>query len=163
VNFNFVQGVKHFFSRREIPYFPDGFVPPHDVTWDNKFERFVHKYPKGRIFAWNPLEVKYLEDIFRQAHEHGIKVILYESPMLNEMKPYVLNRDEIKNKISKFGEAHGAPYWIFDTLKISGSREYFFSVLTTNEKGRPVFSKSFGEYFKRWMETEDSTSKKDKK
>jgi hypothetical protein len=133
------------------------------VVWDNKFERFVHKYPKGRIFAWNPLEVKYLENIFSQAREHDIQVILYESPMLNEMKPYVLNRDEIKDKISKFGTAHGAPYWVFDTLKISDSRDYFFSVLTTNEKGRPFFSKSFGTYFKHWIETKDSESISNKK
>jgi hypothetical protein len=149
VNFNFVQGIKHAIIGRELPYFPDGFSPPHDIVWDNKMERFAKKYPQGRLFFWNASEERYLRKIITLAQKSDIQVILYESPMLNEMKPFVLNREEIGRKIAKLGAGYGVPYWVFDTLAISQSRNYFFSVLTTNEKGRAIFNKTFAAYFNR--------------
>jgi hypothetical protein len=147
VNFNVVQGLKHAFSHRQLPYFQDGFSAPHDIVWDHKMEIFAKTYPKGRLFFWNPSEERYLRKIITVAQRSGIQVILYESPMLNEIKPFVLNREEIGKKIAKLGAGYGVPYWIFDTLAISRSRDYFFSVLTTNEEGRVIFNKTFAAYF----------------
>jgi hypothetical protein len=147
VHFNCLQGIKHTLSGRETPYFPNGYVPPHDMVWDGRLERFAKQYPKGRVFKWNPEEIKHLQSIVNQAALSGSQLVLYESPMLNEIKPYILNREEIREKISTFAVTNKIPYWVFDTMKISDSRDYFFSVLNTNQAGSAIFNKTFAAYF----------------
>jgi len=149
ITFNMLQGVKHELTGRKIPYYPDGYVPPHGITWDMRYEHFVKEFPKGRHFEWNLGEVKSLQALLDLAKAYGIKVVLYESPMLNEIKPFILNRDEIKQKIAKFAMQNKVPYWVFDTMQISNTRSCFFSVLNTNDKGSAIFNKTFADYFLR--------------
>ncbi len=150
VNFNLVQGVKHTLAGKEIPYFANGYVHPHDVVWDGRLERFKAENPQGRTFKWKPEEIKNLKDLVNMAKKNNIRLVLYESPMLNEVKPFLANRDEIKNKISSFAEENFVDYWVFDTMKISNSRTCFFSILNTNDKGSAIFNKVFAEYFNQW-------------
>ncbi|HXC04276.1 MAG TPA: hypothetical protein VNZ86_05945 [Bacteroidia bacterium] len=147
VHFGFVQGVRHVWNKREEPYFKNGYVPPHDMVWDGRLERFIAQYPKGRHFNWNARDVKHLKAILEQARISNIQVILYESPMLNEVKPYILNREEIKQKITTFARENQVPYWVFDTMQISRSRDYFFSILNTNKLGSDIFNRTFAAYF----------------
>jgi hypothetical protein len=147
VSFNFIQGIKHTLQKRDLPYFPNGYIPPHDIVWDGRLERFEQENPKGRRFNWNEEEVTHLKSLLNLASHAGITTILYESPMLNEIKAFLPNRDEIKNKISKFAEENYVDYWVFDTMKISDSRSCFFSILNTNDKGSAIFNKTFAECF----------------
>jgi hypothetical protein len=160
VNFNFIQGIKHSMKGRELPYFPDGYVRPHDIVWDGRLERFEKENPQGRTFKWNMDEVNDLKALLVFAKQQGIQVVLYESPILNEVKPFLPNRDEIRNKISSFAGEEGVPYWVFDTLRISESRNYFFSIMNTNDKGSAIFNKTFADYFNRTVKSHSiSTSK----
>jgi hypothetical protein len=147
ISFSVIQGMKHVFSDRTTPYFKDGFVPPHGIVWDGRMEDFKSRYPAGKLFNWNTKEIESLKRIVDEAKQHGIQLIFYESPMLNEIKPFVLNRADIKQKITKFAGENGIPYWVFDTMKISDSRSCFFSILNTNEKGSAEFNKTFAGYF----------------
>jgi len=158
VNFNAFQGLKHFLAGRSIPYFPNGYVRPHGIVWDGRLERFEKEHPKGYTFKWAPEEYGYLLDLLEMGYRNDIQIILYESPMLNEIKPFLLNRDEIKNKISNFAGEYGnnVPYWVFDTMKISDSRDYFFSILNTNNKGSAIFNKTFADYFNQWQKNNSS-------
>ena len=147
VNFNLVQGIKHAIGRKQVPYFPNGYVRPHGISWDGRLERFEKENPGGYRYKWNPEELNGLTDFIRLAKQQQIELILYESPMLNEVKPFLPNRDEIKDKISKFAGDNGVAYWVFDTMKISDSRDYFFSILNTNNKGSAIFNKTFAGHF----------------
>jgi len=147
VHFNLVQGIKHRWENRAVPYFKDGYVPPHGIIWDGRLELFEKTFPNGRVFLWNPKEISALKSLIDYAKGQGIRIILYESPMLNEIKPFVLNREEIKQKITKFAGENGAPYWVFDTLAISSSRACFFSILNTNERGSDSFNHTFANFF----------------
>ncbi|MFI5150058.1 MAG: hypothetical protein ACHQRM_10020 [Bacteroidia bacterium] len=146
-HFSFLQGVRHAWNKRQEPYFKDGYVPPHDMEWDGRLERFRAQFPQGRHFNWNLHEVKHLKAIMEMARMNGIKLVLYESPMLNEVKPLILNREEIKHKITTFAKENKVPYWVFDTMQLSNSRNYFFSILNTNKAGSDIFNKTFSDYF----------------
>jgi hypothetical protein len=156
VNFNMLQGIKHVLTERKVPYFPDGFVRPHGIAWDGRLEHFIKEYPHGRHFSWNQDEVRDLQTLLDLARGKGIQVILYESPMLDEIKPFILNRDEIKQKITKFAGSNGIPYWVFDTMQISKSRSCFFSILNTNDQGSAVFNQTFARYFLATVKQADS-------
>ena len=149
INFNFIEGAKHFLTDRQTPYYRGGFEPPFKVDWDYQLEELIKLHPQGTNFAWSSKEEKYLKKIIELAAQHHIIVYLYESPVLNEAKKYQLNRNEIINKIQKIAEQYTIQYLLFDTMSVANSRAYYFSPLSTNPKGSEIFSNEFGKYMKR--------------
>lgn len=148
VNFEVIQGLRHNANARIHPYFPDGYEPPLQVVWDNHLEEFMKLYPEGYRFKWDALREKYLEKTITLAQEKGIKVYLYESPVLKESLKTQPNRPEIVGKIKKMAEKYGIKYVQFDNMEIANSREYFMSVLNTNLKGSAIFNDSLGHFIK---------------
>lgn len=148
INFDVLQGLKHYFTNTTLPYFPDGYEPAFQVKWDNHLEEFIQLYPHGYNFKWNNLREKYLRKIIELALQHGVKVYLYESPVLKEALAYELNRNEMTNKIKTIADGFGIKYVQFQNMKIAESRKYYMSTLNTNLKGSAIFTDSLGRYIK---------------
>ena len=149
INFDAVQGLKHYFSGRRAPYYTDGYEPPLQRVWDNHLEEFIHLYPKGYNFEWDALREKYLRKTIALAQKYGIRVYLYESPVLKEAMPYQPNRQEITEKIRNIASEYGIRYVQFDDMKIAESRKYFMSTLNTNLEGSRIFTDSLGKFIKK--------------
>lgn len=147
-NFNVVQGYKHWFTKRALPYFPDGFEPPAKITWDNHLEEFIQLYPKGYTFKWNALREKYLRKTIELAQSHKIKVYLYESPVLKEAIVYQPNRPQILNRLKSLAGEYKVEYLLFDQMEMANSRKYFISILNLNLKGGELFTDSLGKYIR---------------
>lgn len=146
INFDALQGLKHYFQGRKAPYYADGYEPPVRVVWDNHLEEFIQLYPHGYNFEWNTIREKYLCRTIELAQQHGIKVYLYESPVLKEALAYQPNRQEIINKIKSIAGKYGVEYVRFDNMKIAGSRDYFMSTLNLNLEGSRIFTDSLGKW-----------------
>ena len=148
INFDALQGLKHYFTKRALPYFVDGYEPPLKVKWDNHLEEFIQLYPHGYYFKWNVLREKYLRKTIELAQQKDIQVYLYEAPVLKEAIPYQPNRNEIVNKIKSIALEYGIQYVQFENMKIAESRNYFISTLNTNLEGSRIFTDSLGAYIK---------------
>lgn len=146
INFDALQGLKHYFKGRRTPYYADGYEPPVQVVWDNHLEEFIQLYPHGYNFEWNKLREKYLCKTIELAQQHGIRVYLYESPVLKEALAYQPNREEIVTRIKKLAEKYGIEYVQFENMKISESRNYFMSTLNLNLEGSRIFTDSLGKW-----------------
>ncbi|MCW3072193.1 MAG: hypothetical protein JWO44_2083 [Bacteroidetes bacterium] len=146
VNFDALQGLKHYVQHRTIPYYPDGYEPPVQVVWDNHLEKFIQLYPDGYNFEWNKLREKYLCKTIELAQQHGIEVYLYESPVLEEALHYQPNREEIVKKIKGIADKYNILYVQFDKMKIAASRKYFMSTLNLNMEGSRIFTDTLGKY-----------------
>ncbi len=144
INFDALQGLKHYATKRTIPYHADGYEPPIQVVWDNHLEEFIQLYPKGYNFKWDALREKYLCKTIALAQQHGIKVCLYESPVLKEALRYQPNREEICSRISDIAAKYGISYLSFEGMKIAASRNYYMSTLNTNLEGSRIFTDSLG-------------------
>jgi len=151
INFEALQGMKHYFGKRTIPYYPDGYEPPIQRVWDNHLEEFIHLYPQGYNFNWDRLREKYLCKTIELAQRSGIKVYLYESPVLKEAVPYQPNRQQITGKIEAIAGKYGIKYVRFENMKIAESRKYYMSALNTNMEGSRIFTDSLGRYIKNEM------------
>jgi hypothetical protein len=149
INFEALQGLKHYFTGRTVPHFADGYEPPFQVKWDNHLEKFIQLYPHGYNFKWNDLREKYLRKIIELAKQNGTQVYLYESPVLKEALAYQPNRPEIINKIKMIAESYNIKYIQFEGMKIAESREYYISALNTNIVGSKIFTDSLGQYIKK--------------
>lgn len=149
VNFNVLQGLKHYFTNRKLPYFPDGYEPPFQVKWDNHLEKFIQLYPHGYNFEWNKLREKYLCKIIELALQKKIKIYLYESPVLKEALQYQPNREEMITRIKAIADKYGIKYIQFENMKIAESRDYYMSTLNTNLKGSRIFTDSLGEFIRK--------------
>ena len=148
VNFDALQGLKHYFDKRALPYYPDGYEPPLQRVWDNHLEEFIHLYPQGYTFKWNLLREKYLCKTIGLAQKYKINVYLYESPVLKEAIRYQPNRKAISERIGSIAEKYGIKYVQFENMKISESRKYYMSALYTNLEGSRIFTDSLGKYIK---------------
>src|SRR4051812_42450546 len=107
--FSALQGWKHFLSGKEKPHYPDGFEPPAKIVWDNHHENLKKAYPSGYKFTWNALREKYFEKLLDFNKGGKTKVILYESPVLQEIADYQVNRAEFLERIEKMAKNHGIP------------------------------------------------------
>lgn len=148
VNFDMVQGLKHYFTHKTVPRFADGYEAPFFRIWDNHFEEFMKIYPKGYTFDWDPLREKYLRKTIELSHQHGIQIILYESPVLLESLPYQLNRNEVVNRIRGIASEYGVKYVQFQDMEMAKSRKYYTSPLNTSIEGARIFTDSLGKYIK---------------
>jgi hypothetical protein len=146
INFEVVQGLKHFTTGKSIPYHEDGYEPPIQVVWDNHLEEFIQLYPHGYNFEWNRLREKYLCKTIELATAHNIEVFLYESPVLKEAIKYQPNRGKITGRIKEIAVKYGIKYVQFDAMKIAESRKYFMSTLNLNLEGSKIFTDSLGTY-----------------
>ncbi len=146
INFDVIQGLKHYYTHRTLPHFADGFEPPIQIKWDNHLEEFIQLYPHGYTFVWNAQREKYLRKTIELALQHHIKVYLYESPVLKEAIPYQPNRTEMVNKIKAVAAAYHIPYVQFENMKIAESRTYFMSTLNTNLEGSRIFADSLAKF-----------------
>jgi hypothetical protein len=143
INFVALQGIKHVISKRQMPYFADGYEPPFKMVWDNHLEKFRKLYPKGYYFVLDTLRQKYLQKCIELCKQKGIQIILYESPVLAEALPDQANRTEFVNKIKHIADKNQIPFWMFDNMEISKSRKYFMSTLNLNIEGTLLFNDTF--------------------
>lgn len=148
VNFDVLQGLKHFAEQRSTPYHADGYEPPLQVVWDNHLEAFIRLYPNGYRFEWNALREKYLRKTIALAQQHGTRVYLYESPVLKEALSYQPNRNEVVSRIGKLAAAYGVAYLRFENMKMADSRKYYMSALNTNLAGSKIFNDTLGQFIK---------------
>lgn len=148
VLFPAVQGYKHYFTGRRLPYYPTGFEPPAKRVWGNHAGEFVKLYKDNVRFGWDPLRVKYLVKTIRLAREYGIEVILYESPVLEDALAFQPNRNEILARLDSIASAEGVKYIRFEHLSFARERKYFISTLNFNMSGLRLFNDTLGKYLK---------------
>lgn len=146
INFEVLQGLKHYITGLTTPHFADGYEPPFEVKWDNHLEKFIKLYPEGYCFKWDPLREKYFRKIMELAKSKGTEVYLFESPVLKEAIKYQPNRNAIIKKIRSLADEYKVNFIQFENMKIAESREYYMSALNTNLKGSCIFTDSLGKF-----------------
>lgn len=148
INFDVIQGFKHYITNDTLPYYEDGYEAPFHVTWDNHLDEFISLYPKGYHFKWNLSYEKNFRKIIELAQQHNIQVYLYESPVLAEALPYLANRTEIIERLKAISKEYNIIYKQFDTMKMAQSRENYTSTLNTSLKGSAIFTDTLAYYIK---------------
>jgi hypothetical protein len=148
INFDVIQGLKHYSAHKIFPRFADGYEIPFQRVWDNHLDTFIKLYPDGYQFKWGGLREKYLRKIIEMSLQHGTQVVLYESPVLNEALAYQPNRPEVINRIRAIADSYGIKYVQFQDMEMAKSRKYYTSALNTSIEGARVFTDSLGKYIK---------------
>ncbi len=148
INFDALQGLKHNFTHRTLPHFADGYEPPLQIKWDNHLEEFIQLYPKGYTFKWSPLREKYLRKTIELAQQKGVKVYLFETPVLKESMRYLPNRSEIIARIKILAAHYHIVYKQFDYMKMADSRTNYMSALNLNINSSRIFAEELGKYIK---------------
>ena len=144
--FNAMQGWKHYLTKKQFPYYPDGFEPPTKIVWDNHYDNLKKKYPKGYYFALDTLRESYLYKILWLCKENYIKVILYESPILKETRINQPNRGDFLTLINNIAKNAGVPFVSFQDLPLGEDKKNFISPMVTTLQGSCLFSDKLGGY-----------------
>lgn len=152
--FNALTGWKHYFTGRKYPYHMMGFEPPAEIAWDNHYDNLKLKYPNGYYFSWSGKREKYLDKILSLCREKGIKVILYESPVLKETADNQPNRTEFIKSIERIASNAGIPFFSFQNVSWAGDRKHFISPMITTLKGSYEFSDTLGAFLRKYFDEE---------
>jgi hypothetical protein len=143
VLFNVFQGFNHYFTGRDHAFYPDGFEPPAKRVWGNHNGEFVELYDENVIFKWDTLREKYFLKTMHLAKQAGIKVFLYESPVLADALPFQPNREAIIGKIRALARQVDVPFIQFQNLDMAKHRKFFVSTLNFNMEGVKLFNDTF--------------------
>lgn len=146
ITFQAIQGLKHVVSKKQKPFFENGFEPPAKITWDNHLEDMQKQYPDGFEFKVDPMRIKYLKKIIQLANSKNIKIILYESPVLTESLAHLKNRTETIDVIQKVANEMHVEFKLFKNEKLSSSRDFYISSLNLNQKGLRIFNDSLAKF-----------------
>ncbi|MHB8261530.1 MAG: hypothetical protein ACYDCN_12950 [Bacteroidia bacterium] len=144
--FSVLQGWKHYLTKKELPYYPDGFEPPAKIVWDNHYDNLKKKYPKGYYFTLNSLREKYLYKILELCKEKNIKVVMYESPILRETSNNQPNREDFLAQINNVAKNSEVQFISFQKLSLGEDKKNFVSSMVTTIQGSYLFSDTLGGY-----------------
>lgn len=136
-----LQGWKHEFERKHLPYFENGYEPPKKMKWDNHYEELFKLYPSGVKFDWNLEREYYFLKIVELCKKEGIQLIAYESPILDSSKPGQLNRNERLAKIDSLCSKHHVSFWEFDNHPLCKDKKNFFSSLNLHIEAGNEFTR----------------------
>lgn len=148
ITFQVIQGLKHYYNKKNKPFFENGFEPPAKITWDNHLEDMQKQYPNGFEFKIDTMRLKYLKKIIQLAKSKNIKTILYESPVLTESLSNLKNRNEVIAQIHKVANDMNIVFVEFKNELLSSSRKYYISSLNLNQKGLKIFNDSLAIFLK---------------
>lgn len=148
INFNVLQGVKHFASGKNKAYFEDGFEPPFEI-WKSDSQAFTESYPKNQNFIWSSNREGYLNKIIQICKAFNIKLILFESPIYSQSAKFQPNRSVFINRIKEISNYNKIEYLNFDTMLISNDKDNFKTTINLNKKASEEFTETFGKYLKK--------------
>lgn len=169
--FDAIQGVKHYYSGKQMPYFvdghiehpdnkfhtrPDGYIAPEhlvfaanmDVTQLNDSSVYYELYEKRQTFEWDENRAKYLQKIFELCAEHNIELILYESPAYNPSISDQPNRAEFIKKTDSIAKSFNSKYLLFQNPSITNEKTNFVCPLILSVKGTKPFLNEFARTIK---------------
>ena len=156
VTFEMLQGWKHFLTGRRNAYYESGFEPPAKRVWGNHQGDFIELYKKNVEFSIDSIRVKYLVKTIRLARKNGIKVYLYESPVLREALAFQPNRARMLGYIESVALAEGVPFVKFENLEMAKHRKYFISALNCNMEGVRLFNDTLGKLIRSFHSKQSS-------
>jgi len=148
INFNALQGLKHYFTNKKEPKRKNGYQPPIVQDWHYRLQNFVDLYPDQVNFNWSERREKYLKEIISLAKEKNIQLMLYESPVFEMAKPHQVNRYETLDRIQEIADQNNVPFYIFDDMEMAKDQSNFFSTLNTTVKGSVIFTDTLGHHLK---------------
>ena len=151
VNFETLQGAKHWLTNRRLPFNVNGYELPVVQAWHDEFDDFIDFYGENTVFEWDKRQEKYLQLLVKLAQQKGVKVILYESPVYAKAIPLQENRAEMMAKIELLAATLDVDFWVFDDLEMSKEQSNFFSTLNTTIKGSEIFTDTLGKHFEVYL------------
>jgi hypothetical protein len=143
--FHALQGFKHFFSQKTIPYNSNGFEYL-DVDINDDIDKINSTYPQGIYYQWDTTEERYLYKIIDLAKANNIRLIVYQSPVWNGAYAFLKNKKEMDARIEKLAIENAIEYVQFDMPEISANKSNYITLLRLNRNNARIFSSVLGKY-----------------
>jgi len=145
-----LDGWLQFFSGNTTSRWPNGFSAP----------LFANQRPSVKVqnedrtpifFHWSKSREKYFIKSIELLKAHGIKVLVYHSPIYFEALELQNNRQFAINKIDSICKKYGVPYFQLDSLPMRFERKNYYNTINrtiptynTTIAGNAIFNNYFG-------------------
>lgn len=110
------------------------------LKWDEvHFENFTKNNKPFKIFDTG--NMKLLEKFINECNEKKIKLIFITPPSYVEGQKFIINQNEIINKIDSFTKIYNIPYLNFLNDSLSFNKENFYNSMHLNKEGSELFTR----------------------
>ncbi len=118
----------------------------YDRTWDNSFQQFVKKYPKGKTFNVSEYHKNIFENFIKEQKQNNIEIVLVYSPTFYKSQQYINNR--IVSFFKNVAKKYDAKFLDYSNYKFAKNKKYFYNSQHLNKAGAELFSKLLAEDIK---------------
>lgn len=151
VYFKALQGWFQKGKGQKLPQYPNGYVPA-TSSWNRTIVQYQENENYHRPIQWSKLREKYFRKTIALAQEHGISVILYESPIFAPDLEKQKDRYQWIERIKSIAAEYKVPFWCYADHPMANEAENFWSAYNTTLKGSNLFSDLLGEDLHKWLE-----------
>ncbi|MDI9860804.1 hypothetical protein [Flectobacillus roseus] len=120
-----------------------------DIPWDNQFEKFKKKYPKGINYTIESDVKASFEEYLRFCQKKGIKVILVYAPEYYEVQPFYKNKKAFNTLCQNAVNKYGCIFLDYTNDSLCFEKKWFYNSQHLNKKGAEVFSAKLAEDLKK--------------
>ncbi len=114
-----------------------------DEKWNNDFDQFMQRYPKGQNIDIAPQSVAALKSIIETCQRRNIKVILVFPPAYHEAFDYIPNTRDVIALYRNISLKYNIPFLDYSQSPITQQKAYFYNTQHLNKTGAEYFSKIF--------------------
>jgi hypothetical protein len=111
-----------------------------DIAWDNQFELFKKKYPKGIRYTIEKDVEQSFERYLDFCQKEGIKVVLVYAPEYFEVQPYYKNKTAFLRLCHRVEKQYNCTFLDYTNDSICFEKSLFYNSQHLNKKGAELFS-----------------------
>lgn len=119
--------------------------------WNQDFERFKKRYPKGVKYSFNKEIKKQFEEYLAFCEKQNIKVVLLYAPEYYEVQPLYKNKTTIIEMCKNASKRYHCYFLDYSNDSLCYQRKYFYNSQHLNKRGAEIFSQKLALDVKRLL------------
>jgi hypothetical protein len=146
-----LKGLSSFFNVEILKSIKYKGYASNDFKWDNNFDLFKESNPMGKRIEITDTVLDLFQNFIKVESQKGRYVIIVFPPTYNELKKYILNRDELIATYKSIADENNVLFLDYSESTFSKNRDYFYNASHLNRTGSELFTQKLASDIKARM------------
>jgi hypothetical protein len=124
-----------------------------DYAWNQDFERFKKRFPKGAKYRFDAVIKKQFEEFLSFCQKENIKVFLVYAPEYYEVQNYYKNKEDLMKLCRESTLKYDCQFLDYSKDSLCYDQQYFYNSQHLNKRGGEIFSLQLSNRIKKLLES----------